>query len=140
MEEKTKKLNSTELEKKFKANYYIVWYSGNLPKTITRVERIISYDKHIIKGNKSRALKLIMHNGKPIEYSNVYIKSVYNLGLLNILTEREYKLLFKDEYITIKSIGVTSNNFYGSMIKKKLFNDMFKTYVEHHKLFVDLIK
>ena len=47
--------------------------------------------------------------------------------------------LFKYEYITIKNISDTSEKFNKNRIKQKLFNDMFKTYVEHYKLFVDLI-
>ena len=134
-----KKLNGAELERKLKAKNYIVWYSGNLPKTITRVERISNISKNNRCINESGKLKTVNYLSKNIEYSIEYIKSVYSLGIINILSKKEYMDLFKYEYITIKNISDTSEKFNKNRIKQKLFNDMFKTYVEHYKLFVDLI-
>lgn len=134
-----KKLNSAELERKLRAKNYIVWYSSNLPKTITRVERISNISKNNRCINESGKLKAVNYLSKDIEYSIEYIKSVYSLGIINILSKKEYMDLFKYEYITIKNISDTSEKFNKNRIKQKLFNDMFKTYVEHYKLFVDLI-
>lgn len=134
-----KKLNSAELERKLRAKNYIVWYSSNLPKTITRVERISNISKNNRCINESGKLKAVNYLSKDIEYSIEYIKSVYSLGIINILSKKEYMDLFKYEYITIKNISDTSKKFNKNRIKQKLFNDMFKTYVEHYKLFVDLI-
>lgn len=136
MKEIIKKLTSVELEKKLKTKNYIIWYSVNLPKTITRVERITYINRRISELGK---LKTVNYMSKDIEYSIEYIRSLYNLGIIDILTKKEYMSLFKDEYITIKNISTTSEAFNKSKIKLKLFNDMFKTYVEHYKLFVDLI-